>query len=223
MSTECTSNRRKKRRLSLASRERANEVRRLWHQRNKDAINDRRRSVYHSKKTGIHIADELPHSHKYRSSVDIMQKTFPITVSFPEYFPNQNVSPLIHPLDMNSFFRQLFPFPKDHPSKSKHTHDNFQPSSNADVCFEIGAREEDMHLQVAKIIPEIEPSKRNLHFQVSHLNPQIAPSEAIGDNNIPPIGIVSSFHHPPLQANVVPPTESIIPHTISLGTTKVFP
>ena len=105
-----------------------------------------------------------------------MQRTFPITVSFPEYFPNQNVSPLIHPPDMNVFFHQPFLFPEDHPSKSKHTHDNFQPSSNADICSEIGAREENMHLQVTQIIPKIEPSEGNLHFQVSHLNPQIAPS-----------------------------------------------
>ena len=223
MSIECTSNRRKKHQLSPTSCERTNEVRRLWYQRNKDAINYRRRSVYHSKKNGIHIADELPHSRKYRSLADIMQRTFPIVVSFLEYFPSQIVSPLIHPPSMNVFFHQLFPFPEDHPSKSKHTHDNFQPSSNADVCSEIGAKEEDMHLQVAQIIPEIEPSERNLHFQVSHLNPQIAPSEVIGDNSIPPVRIVSSFDHPPLQTNVVPPIESIIPLTISLGTTKVFP
>ena len=34
--------------------------------------------------------------------------------------------------------------------------------------------------------------------------------------------IDSSFHNPHSEENVAPPTESIIPHTISLGTTKVF-
>ena len=222
MSTKCTSNHRKRCQLSPTSRERTNEVRRLWYKRNKDAINDHRRFVYHSRKTGIHISNELPHSHKYRSLADIMQRTFPITVSFPEYFPNQNVSPLIHPPDMNVFFRQPFPFPKDHPSQSKHIDANYHPSSNANACFDNGVREEDMHLQLTQIIPEITPSEGNLHFQVSLLDPQIVPSEVIGDNNIPPVRIVSSFNNPPLQANVVPPTESIIPHIISLGTTKVF-
>ena len=88
MSTECTSNRRKKRQLSPTSRDRSNELRRLWYQRNKDSINDHRRFVYHSRKTRIHISNELPHSRKYQSLADIMQRTFPITVSFPKYFPN---------------------------------------------------------------------------------------------------------------------------------------
>ena len=73
------------------------------------------------------------------------------------------------------------------------------------------------------MIPEIPPSEGNLHFQVAELNPQIPPSEVIGDNNILPPPIVSSFNHPPLEDNVVPSIESLIPHTISLGTTKVFP
>lgn len=80
-----------------------------------------------------------------------------------------------------------------------------------------------MHLQLTQIILEITPFEGNLHFQVSLLDPQIVPSEVIGDNNIPPAGIVSSFNNSPLPENVVPPTESIIPHTIYLGTTKVFP
>ena len=32
-----------------------------------------------------------------------------------------------------------------------------------------------------------------------------------------------TFNHSHLQENPIPPTESNIPHTISIGTTKVFP
>ena len=83
MSTECTNISCKKCQLSPASRERTNELCRLWYQQNKDAINEHRRSVYHRRKTGFHIVDEFPHSRKYGSLADIMQRTFPITVSFP--------------------------------------------------------------------------------------------------------------------------------------------
>lgn len=111
MSIECTSNHCKKCQLFLASCERTNELCHLWYQWNKDAINECRRSEYHRRTTGIHIANEFPHNRKYQSLVDIMQRTFPIIISFSKYFSNLNFSPLIDPLDMYVFFQELFPIP----------------------------------------------------------------------------------------------------------------
>ena len=135
MSTECASISRKKRKLSPALHERTNDLRPLRYQQNKDAINEHRRFVYHRRKTRFHIAYEFPHSHKYGSLANIMQRTFPITVSFLEYFPNHNVSPLIHLPDMNFFLSQPFPFPEDHLHENNLTNNNFHPSSTANVCF----------------------------------------------------------------------------------------
>ena len=72
MSIEGTSKRITKRTRSLTTCERRNEIRRLQYQQNKDAINERRRALYHTRTTQNNIQNDYLNSRKYRSLAAIM-------------------------------------------------------------------------------------------------------------------------------------------------------
>ena len=92
MSTKGTSKNSTKHNRSPTSRERENERQRLWYQRNKDAINEHRRLLYHRRNRESTIEIDFSISHKYHNLVDIMQRKFPMNVSFPESFHNPHIS-----------------------------------------------------------------------------------------------------------------------------------
>jgi hypothetical protein len=214
MSTEGTSKRSTKHNRSPTSRERANERQRLWYQRNKDAINQRRRLLYHRRTRESNTDIDFPHSRKYRSLADIMQRTFPMNVSFPESFHNPHISTIPQSSNNIHFIGQTSLFPEDHHVHRIPTNGNLHTSANGSESIENEAIVQNMQDRVTDVIQEQVPSTE---VHVRHVL-----SRLLQNLQTPPANIAPSFHNHHSVQSVVPPTESIIPHTISLGTTKVF-
>ena len=214
MSTEGTSNRSTKRNRSPTSRQRANERQRLWYQRNKDAINERRRLLYHRRTRESTIEIDFPIRRKYRNLVDIMQMTFPMNVSFLEYFHNPNNSTIPHYSNNIHFIGETSRISEDHHLHRLPTNDNLHTSTIGSASLEHGATTQNMEARLTDVIPEQAPFT---DVPVRHVI-----SRLLENLRTPPSNIASSFHNPHSIENVAPRTESIIPHTISLGTTKVF-
>ena len=92
MSTKGTSKRITKRTRFPKTCERINEIRCLQYQQNKDAINERRKALYHTRTTRNNIDIDFLDSPKYRSLVSIMRTTIHVDVSFPQYFHTLDIS-----------------------------------------------------------------------------------------------------------------------------------
>jgi hypothetical protein len=214
MSTENTSKCSTKRNRSLTSRDRANELRRLWYQQNKDAINERRRILYRRRTRDSSTGIDFPIIHKYHSLADIMQRTFPINVSFPESFHNPYIYFIPQSSNNIHFIRETSRILEDNHVHRLPTNDNLHTSRNGSASLEHGAMTENMQARVTDAISESVPSTEVLvrHVLALFLENLQNPAANIG----------SSYHNPCSEENVAPPTTSIIPHTISLGTTKVF-
>jgi hypothetical protein len=138
MSTENTSKCSTKRNRSPTSRDRANELCRLRYQQNKNAINECRRLVYRSTRDSSPVID-FPISRKYRSLVDIMQRTFPINVSFPESFHNPYISFIPQTSNNIHFIRETSRILEDNHVHRLPTNDNLHTSRNGSASLENGA------------------------------------------------------------------------------------
>ena len=90
MSSEGTSKRTRKRNQSPASRDKSNESRRLWYQQNKGTINEHRRARSHRRTTETTLKNDFMVPNRYRTMDDIMERTFPLSSSLPEYAPRQH-------------------------------------------------------------------------------------------------------------------------------------
>ena len=90
MSSEGTSKRTRKRNKSPASRDKSNESRRLRYQQNKDTINEHRRAKYRRRTTETTLKNYFMVPPRYRTMDDIMERTFPLGSSLPEYAPRQH-------------------------------------------------------------------------------------------------------------------------------------
>jgi len=214
MSTQGTSNRSTKRIRSPASRERANALRRLRYQENKDAINERRRLLYRRRVRENTTETDFSISRKYRSLADIMQRTFPINVSFLEPFHNPTISTIPQYSNNLNFIGETYHIPEDHHVHRLCTNENLHTSTNGSASLDHGVRTQNMQDRVTNVIPENVPS--------TEVPVRRALARLLENLRTPRPIIDSSFHNPHSEENVAPPTESIIPHTISLGTTKVF-
>ena len=90
MSSEGTSKHTRKMNKSPASRDKSNESRRLRYQQNKDTINEHRRAKYHRRMTETTLQKDFMVPPRYRTMDDIMERTFPLGSSLPEYAPHQH-------------------------------------------------------------------------------------------------------------------------------------
>lgn len=90
MLSKGTSKRTRKQNWSPESRERSNEIGRLWYQQNKDAINEHRRATYHTRTSESTLENGFIIPRKYSTMDDIMERTFPIASSLSQYAPRQH-------------------------------------------------------------------------------------------------------------------------------------
>lgn len=90
MSSEGTSKCARKRNQSPASHDKSNESHHLRYQQNKETINEHRRATYHRRTSEKYLQNYFIIPHKYRTMDDIMERTFPLDSSLPEYAPHQH-------------------------------------------------------------------------------------------------------------------------------------
>jgi hypothetical protein len=114
MSTEGIGKHSTKHNKSQTSCERANEHQHLWYQRNKDAINQRRRLLYHRRTRESATDIDFPNSRKYRSLAHIMEITFPMNVSFHASFHNTNIYTIPQYFNNIHFIGKISLFSEDH-------------------------------------------------------------------------------------------------------------
>jgi hypothetical protein len=144
MSTEGTSKCSTKHNRSLTSRERDNELCRLRYQQNKDAINERRRLLYRRRVRENTTETDFPISRKYHSLADIMQRTFPINVSFLEPFHNPNISTIPQYSNNLNFIGETSRIPEDHHVHRLCTNENLHTSTNGSASLDHGVMTQNM-------------------------------------------------------------------------------
>jgi hypothetical protein len=155
MSTQGTSNRSTKCIRSPASRERANALRRLRYQENKYAINECRRVLYRRRVRENTIEKDFPISRKYRNLADIMQRTFPINVSFLESFHNPTISTIPQYPNNINFIGETYHILEDHHIHSLATNENLHTSTNGSASLDHGARAQNIQARVTDVIPQM--------------------------------------------------------------------